>query len=405
MQKLKNKTPKDIIDISKQISAGNGKVLIYSPVPLFPAIQGTRKRITMLARSLKEKGYELYLVLFGSEWVSADRFDTDETNRQYKELFRETFRLPSLKNHSKYMGINIDIDDAYEEHLGIEVKKIMQDNDINIILLNYIFQSKILELLPNSTVKIIDTIDKFTDKYKVAKWYSYSAENEAKGISRADIVLSIQDNEKRYFKSLTEKEVITIGHFTNKVTLDRSYKKLETIGLISSGHQNDLEAVKKFIKKFIESGIQNLKLKICGMVCDTLHEKYKHEAIEYMFLVDDLKEFYSGIDLCVIPPEDGTGLKIKSIEALSFAVPIVSTQHGFEGIKSDSKFHHAKDIDELFEFILEIQSSPEMLETLRKESIGCYNDYSKMIEDNLASIFGVYQRRGFVGRLITGVFS
>lgn len=404
LQPIKTKTPENLPDISKQISSGNKKVLIYSPIPLFPAIQGARIRIAMLARTLKARGYELYLVLFGSDWVNANRFNTDEADKQYKELFAEIFRLPQLENHSKYMGMNIDIDDAYEEHLGREVKKIMDDKGIDIILLHYIFQSKILDYLPDSTVKIIDTIDKFTDKYKISNWYSYNAENESKGISRADIVISIQDNEKKYFESITNKKVITIGHLTDKVTLDKRYKNLHAIGLISSGHINDLMAVEKFVKLFIKSEIPNLKLKICGMVCDTLHAKYKHHAIEYLFLVDDLKEFYSAIDLCVIPPEEGTGLKTKSVEALAFGVPVASTKHGFEGIKSDSKFHHAKDIDELFGFIQEIKSNPRILVRLEKESNDFYNDYNSIIEKNLTSIFGLGRKMNFLDRLLNTTY-
>ncbi|MCU7800620.1 MAG: glycosyltransferase [gamma proteobacterium symbiont of Lucinoma myriamae] len=393
----------DLSDLTERITNSNKKVLIYSPIPVFPAIQGARIRISMLANALKKKGYDLYLVLLGSDWVDPDRFDPTNVGQQYQELFTEVFHFPKLKEHSKLMGKNIDIDDAYEEQLGPAIKKIMYEHEIKVILFNYIFQSKVLEYLPKDTVKIIDTHDKFTDKYKISTWYSYDAENESKGLSRADLIFSIQDNEKKYFESITNKKVITIGHITENLFIDKSYKSLDSIGIISSGHDKDLMAVEKFVKLFMQLNNSDLKLKICGMVGDKLYDKYAHPSIEYLFVVDDLRDFYSAIDLCVIPPEYGTGLKIKSAEALSFGIPIVSTKHGFEGIESGSKFHGAKNIDELFELILEIKSNQSILEELKQESRKCYLNFSEKIEKNLQSIFGKNQQLLWSNR--TGYFN
>lgn len=385
--------PKSLQDIKKQISKSNKKILIYSPIPVFPAVQGARIRIAMLANALKEKGYELYLVMFGGmDWIAKDRYDQETIKQQYDQLFTKVIEIPKLKDHSKLMQRNISIDDAYEEQVGETIKKIMQDNNISIILFNYIFQSKALELLPRDTIKILDTHDKFTDKFKISTWYSYDAQSESIGISRADIVLAIQDNEKKYFESITNKQVMTIGHLTKKSFFDRDYKGFNTIGIISSGHNQDLEAVEKFIKLFIQKKPQGLKLKVCGMVCNALHNKYAHPSIEYLFLVDKLEDFYCDIDLCVIPPEGGTGLKIKSVEALSFGVPIVSTKHGFEGIDSNSRFHQAKNIQKVLEYIQEIIETPSLLMSLKQESQECYIKYSRKIEKSLSSVFGKEQK-------------
>ena len=370
-----------------KIAGGNKKILIYSPIPIFPAVQGARIRIAMLSRALKEKGYELFLIQFGSDWVDPQRYDPAAVEREYNELFTKVIRIPKQKDHSKLMRRNIDIDDAYESHVGTTIKKMMEEHDIKVILMNYIFQSKALEMLPEDTVKIIDTHDKFTDKYKISTWYSYNAENEGIGISRADIVLAIQDNEKSYFESITEKRVVTIGHMTKKQFIDKQYAHLNTLGIISSGHDADLTAVEKFINLFLKSNTHGLKLKICGMVCDKLADTYIDPSIEYMFLVDDLKDFYSGIDLCIIPPEGGTGLKIKSIEALSFGVPIVSTKHGFEGVGSLSRFHNAEDINALFALIEEISNGDGALRQLEQECKALYVNYAEGIEKNLGMIF------------------
>lgn len=378
------------LNVQARIANSNKKILIYTPIPIFPAVQGARIRIAMLANALKERGYELYLVMLGADWISYE--NKLDVEKQYNELFTEVINIPKVKDHSKLMGRNIDIDDAYEESVGDIVTKKVREQGIKLVLFNYIFQSKALELLPNDVVKIIDTHDKFTDKYKISTWYSYNAKNESIGISRADIILAIQNNEKQYFESITDKQVLTVGHITKKSFFDREYKDFKAIGIISSGHNQDLDAVEKFIKLFLERKPKNIKLKICGMVCKSLHKQYIDSSIEYLFLVDDLKDFYRTIDLCIIPPEGGTGLKIKSVEALSYGVPIVSTSHGFEGIESGSKFHQAKNIEKLLEYIHEIIENPSLLTKLKQESQECYLDYSMQIERNLTSIFGEKQK-------------
>lgn len=309
------------------------RVLVFSPVPIYPSIQGNRKRMVNMLNKIKENDVELFLVLFGSDWIDGKNISKEQIDMDYKKLFAKVFHYPKKRDHSSLFGKNIDIDDAYEDGLGEYISNICKDYKIDIYLHNYIFQSKVFEFLPYSVIKILDTHDKFKDKYKLAKWYSYSEEEESKGISRADIILSIQDEEKKYFESITNKEVVTVGHLSESNFLDKEYENLKVIGIISSGHIRDFLAVEKFIQKFIEVVPEDLTLNIAGMVCEKLEPLYKHPQINYLGLVNDLKDFYESINLCVIPPEDGTGLKIKSVEALSYGVPIISTKHGFIGIK------------------------------------------------------------------------
>lgn len=374
----------------KNIKNSVNNILIYSPVPIYPAYQGNRRRILEISRYLKSLGYNLYLIIYGSEWIKGVNYE--DVKNQYNDLFVDVYNIPKRKNHKKLFGKNIHIDDSYEKGLGEYVRNLCIKNNIDIHIQNYIFQSKILDYIPENILKIIDTHDKFKDKYKIANWYSYDEKNEAAGISRADIVWAIQENEKKYFENITNKKVVTIGHLTKESFLELNYTQLNTLGILSSGHIRDLVSVEKFINKFIEHNKNNkLKLKVCGLVCKQLYQKYDHPDIEYLFLVDDIKDFYKSIDLCVIPPEDGSGLKIKSVEALSYGIPIISTEHGFEGIGSDSKFHDASDVDELFHYIHEISSNPVILNDLQNISKNVYHYYTTNVKKEISKYINNYE--------------
>ena len=51
--------------------------------------------------------------------------------------------------------------------------------------------------------------------------------------------------------------------------------------------------------------------------------------------VDDLAAFYAAIRVAVVPLRYGAGVKIKTIEALQYAVPSVATSIGAEGLPLD----------------------------------------------------------------------
>ena len=55
--------------------------------------------------------------------------------------------------------------------------------------------------------------------------------------------------------------------------------------------------------------------------------------------IDRIEDFYSAVDVAINPMIAGTGLKIKTVEAMNFGVPIVSTISGSEGLPVVQKYH------------------------------------------------------------------
>ncbi|MCU1490929.1 MAG: wbbL 4 [Acidimicrobiaceae bacterium] len=59
------------------------------------------------------------------------------------------------------------------------------------------------------------------------------------------------------------------------------------------------------------------------------------DAVEFVGEVDDLAAFYANVRVIVVPLRYGSGVKIKTIEALQYAVPSVATIVGAEGLPID----------------------------------------------------------------------
>lgn len=367
---------------------GSLNILYFSPTPSHPQDAGNRVRVFNLASHLRSLGHTIHFVYFTQEGL-------DES--QEKAMEAQWDSLTIIRKVKKYVrperGYHL-VDDWYQEDIGPIVRERCREFDIDVVFINYIFQSKMLDLLPKSVAKVIDTHDRFSDRHKMLQkqgirpdFFYTVAEEEAKALNRADLVIAIQDEEKHFFESISLTRVLVLGHLEEETPLDLYHRKVETIGFIGSGNSVNRRSIEDFIQHFLASDVlkeNKTRLLIAGSICEKID--IVDERIEYRGHVDEVRSFYQGVDLIINPLILGTGLKIKSVEALSYGVPIVSTEVGLEGIKSDSEFHHAKDNEALVEFIARLIARPESLKMLAEKSVSVFQSYTMTLEGQLDGI-------------------
>ncbi len=362
-------------------------ILVFSPEPSHPQHLGNRKRIFTLAKYMQSKGHRIHFVYFTQNGL----------NRKFFNLMQDewdTFTFIEMQNPIQYRTGNYGLDEWYQDDIQSIINQIIKDFDIKMVLINYLMQSKFLEFIPSGVLKVIDTHDIFADRYKLYeendapgyKWYSISKEDEIKGLNRADIILAIQEEEAAYFSSVTEKPVMTIKHLEIKHFLDRNYNSLKKIGFIGSGNGINVHSIQAFLREFIQSDLsKNIQVVLAGQVCTCID--VEHECITRRGIVDDLEDFYNEVDLVINPLTFGTGLKIKSVEALSYGVPIISTKVGFEGIKSKHICHQINTLEEMVECIDTIHKSPAKLFKLEKLSKTIFDTYETKVKRKIQKLF------------------
>ncbi|WP_148570533.1 glycosyltransferase [Aliarcobacter cryaerophilus] len=368
-------------------------ILIISPLQTYPTDHGSKKRILELGMYFKKLGHRVHLVYLKHRYEYLSEFTIDKMLEQW-----DTLTVVHIEKCWEEKLLYYPLDYLYEDHIGIEVLELTKNLDIHMVLVNYIYYSKILEILPNNIIKVLDTIDKFTDRNimlenaKVDRshwWFSIKKEDEALGLNRADLVLAIQKDEKEFFESICNKEVVLINHLEYENFIKPLHHKDKLIiGFIGSNNGSNISSINSFIDKFINliniSGL-NIELQIAGKVCD--HIKEQHKNIKKLYFLEDTTDFFKNIHLFVNPLTSGTGLKIKSVEALSYGVPIISTKVGFEGIESSSKFHKIDNLDLMIEYIKEIIQNPSTLNELSNISKNIFEEYTKKLDKNISTIF------------------
>lgn len=90
------------------------------------------------------------------------------------------------------------------------------------------------------------------------------------------------------------------------------------------------EVFKEYIKVY-----PNMKLKITGKISTTIRKNFNdYSNIEFTGYLsnNDLENLIINSSFAVVPIINGGGVKMKLLEAISYAVPTITTEHGYDGV-------------------------------------------------------------------------
>lgn len=356
-------------------------MIIVSPIPSHPQFQGNSARIFRLGQMFQSIGFKIYFVYFGMEGLDNSQRIAMENCWDYF-YFVQPEGPAAMPSYVDYF----DIDDWYDHKVSSIVEKICGRFSIEICLTNYVWFSKVLDALPDSVKKVIDTHDVFGDRHIVAQqagldpvWFYTTKELEARALDRADLVIAIQDEEKEYFQSITKSEVDVVGYVVPEhklIARNICDENKIRIGYIASGNPFNVKSILELQNQIMSYPqlLERFEFVVAGSICSSMKEQ--NQVFNVYGRVDELEDFYSMIDIAVNPMVGGTGLKIKSLEALSFGKPLIGTEDAMVGIESDSEIQKCVSVERLVQMLLDFDET----------------DYNKLKTDS-QSVFKRYNLR------------
>ena len=131
-----------------------------------------------------------------------------------------------------------------------------------------------------------------------------------------------------------DKKVITIGH-TVKLHKYKMNTLRDKILFIGSKNDINLLGIEYFIENIIpelKKIIENCVINIAGDICDRIKDTKLYNKLGF---VENIDALYEENDVIINPLIIGTGMKIKLIESLGYARPVVSTEVGAEGLEEE----------------------------------------------------------------------
>lgn len=333
-------------------------ILVTSPIPSHPQNHGNRARVTALCRALQAQGAEIHYVYGGLEELP------DKHELAMREAWDHVHILPPRRSHEKKQSHKNHhlIDDWYVEAVTDVTQRILRTWAIDYCIANYVWFSRWLEHVPAGIPKYIDTHDVFANRHQrlaadglEASWFSTTPAEEARGMARADIVLAIQSEEAKTFRATSNTDVMTLGHFIEPDFLEpskTSHDRKVTIGYLSSDNpinQQSLRDMDKALKSRPEL-LEKYDFVLAGAICNS--PAAAATAFRKLGFVENARAFYQATDIIINPNVGGTGLKIKSIEALAHGKALVATQDAMAGINSDRQAHSLAGAAEIADYLM-----------------------------------------------------
>ncbi len=364
-------------------------ILWFSPTPSHPQNAGNRSRIYALVKYFQNQGHQITFVYFAQEGTDSQAIAAMEAE------WDDFYLIPATRKRQKSQGELWGIDDWYEPAITDSVGSLLRQKSFDVVFCEYIFQSKVLELFPPQCVKVIDTHDRFGGRADLLKrngiapdFFYTSPEQEAIGLNRADVVIAIQEEEANYYSSITSAKVAVISHVIFEPDWQWSMPEFKPprrlrIGYFGSGNSFNRKSIDRFLEAYCQNQelIDQSELIFAGSICQ--HLQFPQEVHKTLLgKVDRLTDFYREVDVAINPMIAGTGLKIKTVEAISFGVPIVSTISGSDGLPVSQDYHLVRSPQAMVSYLLDL-CQPEQLLTAGQESSRVINKYKYQLVQQL----------------------
>lgn len=365
------------------------RIAIVSPLPSYPVFNGAKQRIVTLGGFLKARGHSLHYIYFATEGMNATQYEG--MKQQWDTVTFVRRRGAFERSRGEYFGV----DDWCQPHLVDEVQETIGALGCDAVIVNYVFLSKVFEGIDSSVLKILDTHDRMSGRLELYKeigeapGFFYTTEDEEKiGLSRADIVLAIQENEARYFRDAGIEDVRIIGHLPQKSVPRPTDNEVPKVGFVGSANKFNIASLTQLIDEIGDSDVP-YELHIAGSVGNRLDRtpSYVHTS----GFVDDLTAFYQGLDVVVVPLVVGTGQKIKTIEAMSYGKPVVSTGIGFDGIPVRHEMHSCGDLASIVRSLNDVVLQPRLLEDVTLATQASFEEYETATMGAMEEILAAFQ--------------
>ena len=355
----------------------NNNILVISDCPTHPTDAGNRSCQLAYCNLLKNMGYNTYFLYF-----SLDRNEDSQIDmKKYwgEDLFVyytpgiQRFLQKVISKFCTYFRLDFFMLDIFCPWFSSRfVQKIVDDLKIDSIIINYIWLSKLFIKVKVKN-KVIFTHDVFS--YKRLKgnssWFSFSPGKESMGLLRCDKILAIQENEAIYYQYLAPLSKVYIVYSPYHF---HSQKIVGTLNLLffSGGNDYNLKGIRTFLYNVfpqIKRVLPDVRLFVGGGICKALSKDDLDESVILKGFFENPADFYQLADIVINPISEGTGLKIKTFEAISYGKIVLAHPHSFEGVfkKESVPMFKCHNVEDYLRYMRDIKKGLLSCEVVRQE--------------------------------------
>ena len=327
------------------------KILLVAPVATHPTTTGASTRVRHMAEGLASMGHEVHFLLIRQPLLGSDA----AMHASWKDrlhVFRGLSPASCLRRGerklrrviAKTLHLNLPVDSYLDPACGGYVRAVCARHEFDVVIVSYVFYSRLFEFLPSSALKLLDTHDVFSDRYQLyrahgqaGEFFSTSRAEEGKALDRADTVLAIQESDARHFRSVSATPVAVVGHLVAPAPaaeVTRARPREPAVLFVGGPMGINVHGITWFIEQvlpLVRGRAPGVELWLVGGIGDRFRRDLP--GVRRLGFVERLDELYGRVAAAINPQQFGTGLSIKSVEAMAHGAPLVATGSGARGLE------------------------------------------------------------------------
>lgn len=372
------------------VSSLEPTVCMIFPGDLFATFGGGPSRVIEMARYLTGMGYSVRLI----DLANLPE-EYDQVPEEFANAFAYRLGLPA-ELHDEFIALALDymtreagaertrdfllhaLNDIDEQPTDLILRRakpkfnalaafLMAINPPDFVITNFAWTASIFDAVSPNVCKILDIHDVQHVRGKVHKAvtgednYITSLATEMEAIRKADYVLAIQaDDKDLVIKESGRNNVIFCGHAKKITEAASAHDANHCMLFVGNKYPPNTIGLMQFLEKswpYIRSRVPDATLFVVGTVADDLSDA--PEGVNILGKVPDIDPIYEDVALVINPVEFGSGLNIKSVEALCHGRCLVTTDFGLRGLDVQEGEARNTPAAEMHEHIVELLLAPE----------------------------------------------
>lgn len=345
------------------------KVLFATIVPFWLRRTGAQQRIFSMVKVLEAHGHQVRVFFPGhaepSDRESAQRLGLDvafhssdqpvadeslaqKIKWQVEAVRHAVQNVAGGRGGKAVQKRPLRLSDFRWPWAEVAFEKAVAEFSAQAIVCEYITMAYLVEALPvdlRSKIHcLVDTHDllshrqqEFADRGH-PHWIDVSTDEEVAALQAFDTIVAIQEDEALTFqKMVPDSSVVVVGHQPLVAeSIDVGPPKdsdVLTIGYLGSSNASNVDAVNGFLdavwRTFEDQS--RIRLVVAGDASDKVLSELRFKNVKLLGRVAEVRDFYAQVDAVINPVGYGTGLKIKSVEAIAYGKPLLCTSSGWSG--------------------------------------------------------------------------
>ena len=334
------------------------RILQICSKPPYPEKDGYALAVNHISKSIISKGHSLKVIAISTPKHHAKDFPQEYVAKtEFEHLFIDTsVRLtPAFLNLFSTTSYNTNR--FYSDEFAKRLKQILDKKNFDIVLFEGLFVCTYLDVVKeNSNAKLaLRSHNVESDIWKgianqeknlIKKLYLNLLQkkllNYEKSIAqRMDAIICISDKDAAWMQTQTDKSISVIPFAIKIIKQKVGIENKNTIFHIGSmDWQANLDGINWFLSEVFSLVNQKKEEVVLHLAGSKMPNDIKNIANENIIIageVENAKTFMQKHNLMIVPLLNGSGIRIKILEAMAIGKTIISTSIGASGIYYQDK--------------------------------------------------------------------